>query len=368
MSSREPVYWNQLNIPRSELCIHKHVSDMLIRLQNNLPNFLFYGPSNNGTIQLIRSFAMHLSDSKQFCVRNVCHTLNDTKETKFTVRQSSQHIEFDFKHVQMSYNENNVAFRIECLLNVLNERIRPSNNAIIVVFQNLHSLSVLEQQKLRVVIEKYSSSFRFFGTCIHKFSITPPIQSRFTHLRIPRPTDEEMLALANEILQKVDTKQIVDRKEVVEQLIRKCNGNVDRFMCGLQSLSLNSSLNDQNSFEENTRNSIRRKYMNLKRHIDLCIANKPNFEGQTNAMIRLSTYAENLETIRTLIVMCLAPNAARKERFSYLTAQEVVSLLQQHFAHRSSAKTCAETLKILEHVRHPVIAVENFVMEIILNH
>lgn len=373
MTTREPVYWNQLVIPLEHLHIHPQCTQYLQHMRSCLPNVLFYGDFCNGVLQIIRSFAQTLLEEKKvFKIVKIKHNIGKTlnkfsankKKSKdnlqcLTTRQSSQHIEFDMKHITMSRESLGIVNCVDDLLTMLRNRVYISSHPIIVVFLHIDALKAQEQQKLRVVIEKYDAHFRFFAHCQQKSKLIPPIRSRFTHQRIPKPQKSNMLQLANFLTSgRLNTDQL-------NRVYTQSGKHVNKFISGLQ-LMFHDEFQLQVNFDRKVNHEIGKNFRRLKSYIVEELLPVPNFQDQKSAIVKLSPYLQKLEGLRKHIQFILPQNKSDKNRFNYLSAQQLVQLLHGHLPQQSNLILTIRTLERLESTHYPVLVIEQFIFEMIL--
>jgi replication factor C subunit 3/5 len=165
--------------------------------KNEIPHIIIHGPSGSGKKSRIYAFLNEYYDSVIFNIKlqEYSFKLSSNKYCEFNYLKSIFHYEVDLS--SYSYNDHDIISNfikyISKSKNILN------NNFKIVIFRNSQSLSILAQNSLRRIIEKYAENIRFIFITNVLNNITKPIKSRCVIIKNNAPTEQNTEQIIKEL-------------------------------------------------------------------------------------------------------------------------------------------------------------------------
>jgi replication factor C subunit 3/5 len=181
---------------KDDVFFHQQIYELLNNMSNDesIPHIIFHGMPGSGKKTMIQIFLEMLFDSSVHDIYEVLYkvTGSSNKTNLEPIKKSNYHIIIEPK------NTNYDRYLIH---NVIKEYAkRPGFNAYktkrnfkIVQINNLDNLPYYAQTSLRRTMENYSSSCRFIMWCNKLSNVIRPIQSRCICIRLPRPSEKQML-------------------------------------------------------------------------------------------------------------------------------------------------------------------------------
>jgi replication factor C subunit 3/5 len=217
-----------------EIFFHEKIIELIhvMSKDDSIPNIIFYGPNGSGKKTMIKLFLQMLFDS----------TINKTKEVNYKVtgsgnkttiekiKQSTYHIEIDPK------SNNSDRYLIHDVIKEYAKRkslnvfktYRPFK---VVVINNIDNMSYYAQASLRRTMERYNDKCRFVMWCTSLSKVTKPLQSRCICLRIPSPSDLELM----NYLVKISAKEKIYLDiDTYGDILRRSNGNINNALWELE--------------------------------------------------------------------------------------------------------------------------------------
>ncbi len=182
-----------------ELTHHSQVTQILRKISStsDFPNLMFYGPPGAGKHTRIRCFLNELFDER------VHDRKIENREYKITSKYVPVRISRSIYHVEITPSNYGVYDRV-----VIQEIIKeiaetPSITSFtkakikvkVVVIDQADHLTILAQNALRRTMEKYSRTCRIILCCENYSKIISPLRSRTLPVRVPAPTQEELLKI-----------------------------------------------------------------------------------------------------------------------------------------------------------------------------
>jgi len=179
-----------------DVFFHKEIYDMLRQMakDDSIPHIIFHGMPGTGKKTMINIFLELLFDSS---VRNTYEvtykvTGSSNKTNNETIKKSDYHIVIQPK------NTNYDRYLIHNVVKDYAKRVgfqayKSKRSFKIIQIDNLDNFTYYAQTSLRRTIENYSDKCRFVMWCNSLSNVIRPIQSRCTCIRLPCPTESQML-------------------------------------------------------------------------------------------------------------------------------------------------------------------------------
>ena len=189
---------------------------------NTLPNLLIHGPSGCGKKTLIR---LLLQEIYGIDVNNI------RKETYSIIGYGNTNIDIEIEqsNYHLIIEPNNSGFDKYLIQEIVNEYakrklINITNNIKykIVLINNVDNLSYYAQTSLRCTMERYYQTCKFILCGYQVSKIIEPLKSRCLIVRIPRPSNIDILELLAKIALKEKFKPSF---KTLNKIIRKCENN-----------------------------------------------------------------------------------------------------------------------------------------------
>lgn len=177
-----------------DLTFHKDIVERLFLMSqdNSIPHIVLYGPNGSGKRTIARLLLEKIYDKEVNNLDDVVYSVmgsgNNTNDV--TIKQSLYHIVIE---------PNNDNFDKYLIQNVVKEYAKRINLCKIekpfkvVLINNVDNLPYYAQMSLRRTMEKNSSTCRFLMICNSLSKLIDPLRSRCVCMRIPSPTDKELI-------------------------------------------------------------------------------------------------------------------------------------------------------------------------------
>jgi len=211
ITSQQKLINNILNSFNSHNNIYNNIQDIINKPHNefikiiddlerciwkysNFQHLIVYGSINLNKEQFVNLLLENIYGKNNIILKDVEYTINGygNTKTKVNIKQSKYHIViepnsngFDKYLIQEIIQD----YAKTELLNILKYK----KLFKIVIINKLDNLSYYAQASLRRTMEKYSDSCKFIFICDQLSKITEPIRSRCIMIRIPLPTNEQIL-------------------------------------------------------------------------------------------------------------------------------------------------------------------------------
>jgi replication factor C subunit 3/5 len=197
-----------------DMFFHENILRQLeiIAKKDNLPHMLFYGPKESGKKVLIQRFLETIFDKS---VQNL-HTSEFQVVSTGTSSKTIVQLNQSNHHIIIEPNNNN--FDKHIIHDVVKAYARTIPLSVftskkkfkVVLINNADKLSLHAQTALRRTMELYSNTCKFILWCNKISSIIEPIKSRCNPIRVPSPTDGELLSRLIDITKKENMKVTLD--------------------------------------------------------------------------------------------------------------------------------------------------------------
>lgn len=179
-----------------DVFFHKDTYDMLRKMakDDSIPHIIFHGMPGVGKKTMINIFLELLFDSSVHNTYEVTYkvTGSSNKTNNETIKKSDYHIVIQPK------NTNYDRYLIHNVVKDYAKRVgfkayKSKRSFKIIQIDNLDNFTYYAQTSLRRTIENYSDKCRFIMWCNSLSNVIRPIQSRCTCIRLPCPTESQML-------------------------------------------------------------------------------------------------------------------------------------------------------------------------------
>lgn len=226
-----------------KLTLHPHVTARLKKMvaAGNFPHLMFYGPSGGGKATRIAALLREIygPGAEKIKVAYKSFQVAVGKSSKKTIEintiASNHHIQVTPSDVGRN-DTHVVQYVIKEIAQTHN--VSASSRAFkVVVVNEADRLSKGAQDALRRTMEKYTSSCRLILCCESACGITGPLRSRVLALRIPLPTEPEIVG----VLEHVSHKENLNLpKPLAERIAGQCNRNLRRAILQLEACRVDS--------------------------------------------------------------------------------------------------------------------------------
>ena len=186
---------------------HKEIYNKLFNNNNNisekfknLPNLLFYGPSNSGKKTLINLLIKKIFNLDKLILKQTIYNIYGYGNNKIEVslKHSNHHIVIE------PFGTGFDKYLIQEVIKhyVKNKYIDLNGKKIykIIFINNVDKLSYYAQTSLRCSMEKYSNYCKFILCSYNILKMINPIKSRCMFIKIPRPNISELNLFINFII------------------------------------------------------------------------------------------------------------------------------------------------------------------------
>jgi DNA polymerase III delta prime subunit len=203
---------------------HKYCKDCIVRdiLQLHGLNMIIYGPPGGSKRFYVDEYirkTININFEDWSC--NVYHINAEKKvEINLFIRQSRLHIECYLDEFG-NYHKYFVKHIIKPIVSNLTITTDGHVCSKLIVIYNIHYLSNSNQQELRKLVEKYTSTASFIFVTDKLSSVINQLTSSLVLYRISRPTTKELKSFIKDILLKEET--VISVKNINQQIEKNEN-------------------------------------------------------------------------------------------------------------------------------------------------
>lgn len=229
-------------------CFHIDIMEYLYKLSkdDSFPNLLFYGGDGSGKTTLINMLLYYLFGNSIYELTTQTYKINsnNTMSTDISIKQSLHHL------IINPYNNNSDKYIIQDIVHsyVTQHPLNLSQNNKkfkVIVINSTEKLSYSAQMSLRRTMEKYTHVCRFIFSCNSTSKILEPLQSRCVAVRVPNPTNSEIIRSLLQI--NCSENQTIDSHNLAN-IINKSENNIKKSILLLELYYLGIPL--LNSYDE----------------------------------------------------------------------------------------------------------------------
>lgn len=186
----------------------------------NSPNLLFYGPPGSGKYTYVLAYLREIFGDKIDYARTqeeMAISGGTKAKVAFTTKNSNYHYELNPSDYGV-YDKDIISSFLREKSNVKN---LASDLPSFVVIYDADKLTQQAQNSLRFLIERQIDSVRFIFICHNISSIIHPLISRFSCVRVPAPSEDE---IKNVLIRVKDKYKLEDfSKNAMTRIINYCN-------------------------------------------------------------------------------------------------------------------------------------------------
>jgi replication factor C subunit 3/5 len=195
-----------------------------INNDSNFQHLIIYGPVGSGKIQLVNTLLEHIFGKNSIELKDVEYNISSysNTKTKIMIKQSKNHIiiepntnGFDKYLIQEIIQY----YAKSKLLNI----IKDNKLYKVVIINKIDNLSYYAQASLRRTMEKYSDTCKFILISDQLTKIIEPIRSRCLLVRVPLPSDFDIM----EILMHVSHKENIEmNSDVLFSILKESDNKI----------------------------------------------------------------------------------------------------------------------------------------------
>jgi len=225
----------------ADLTFHQDIVQKIQQMgkDDEIPHLILYGADGSGKKTIARLFLESIFDKDVNNTVNKIYTINGSgnKTTNIAIKQSPYHIVIE---------PNNNNFDRYLIQNIVKEYakwipvgvFRINKSFKVVLINNVDNLSYYAQMSLRRTMEKYSKTCRFLMVCNAISKLIDPLKSRCICIRIPSPTEEEIIGTIMQV--SYHEKNKMSLKNLCE-IMKYSNGSIKQVLLALECVSNNIS-------------------------------------------------------------------------------------------------------------------------------
>jgi replication factor C subunit 3/5 len=227
---------------------HKEIYELLKNMSKDedIPHIIFHGVSGTGKKTMINIFLEMLFDSSVWNRYNVNYKVSGSsnKVNNELIEKSDYHIIIKPK------NTNYDRYLIHNVVQDYAKRTgfnayKTNRKFKIIQIDKLDNFTYYAQTSLRRTIENYSNKCRFIMWCNSLSNVIRPIQSRCICIKLPAPTESELL---NYICHISSLEQKPIKLETVYRIIKNSDNNIKKVLWSLESHWL--GINDETDYDK----------------------------------------------------------------------------------------------------------------------
>ena len=229
---------------KNDVFFHKNIVDMLdvISKDDAIPHIIFYGPNGSGKKTLINIFLKMIYGENVNNTKNINYKIVSNSKTKIEkIKQSNYHIVINPKGTNYDRHLIYNIVKEYTTCKSLNAIFENNKQFKIVLINNLDNLSFCAQTALRRTMEKNNDKCRFLMWCSSLSKVIEPLQSRCICIRIPCPSDNELM----QYIFKISIMENICHLTIAKycEILKKANGNIKSALWELEFEKYNYVLN-----------------------------------------------------------------------------------------------------------------------------
>eukprot|EP00792_Barthelona_sp_PAP020_P003765 TRINITY_DN1631_c0_g1_i1.p1 TRINITY_DN1631_c0_g1~~TRINITY_DN1631_c0_g1_i1.p1 ORF type:complete len:356 (+),score=88.69 TRINITY_DN1631_c0_g1_i1:41-1108(+) len=215
--------------------------------RNDFPHLLFYGPSGVGKKTRILAFLREIfgNSVNKVKIENRSFPISSTSKTTFNISILTSPI-----HIELNPSDVGIRDRVVVqelvksfskVKTVFGEKQDGSSNEFkVLILNEVDKMSKLSQQALRRTMEIAQVNCRFILITDNFSSVLEPLRSRCLCIRVPGPSDNEMI----KVLQNVAIKeQLTLNNTLRTKIVQQSRGNMRKALLLLELAAFTNSAN-----------------------------------------------------------------------------------------------------------------------------
>lgn len=311
----------------------------ILSKKDNMPHTLFYGKSESGRRTLITRFLEMIFDKS---VNNLSTaefpvvSTGTSSKTIVQLKQSNYHIILE--PTGTNFDKHIISYVVKAYVRSAPLSVFKSNKTFkVVLINNADKLTNHAQTALRRTMEIYSNTCKFILWCTKYSSIIEPIRSRCLPIRVPVPTDGDIIGKMITIANRENIKLTLNE---CSKIIKHANGRIKEALWKLQLIKIEP---DEKKLNRNTiYDDVINKIINL--------LNKPNIK--------------NLDVLKTIMYEIIITNLQP----TYIVTTVTDKLLQQSGLTEEQIYNIISITADYDHrillCRRPIIQIEAYIINI----
>jgi replication factor C subunit 3/5 len=207
---------------------------------DNFQHLIVYGLNGCGKEFLVNKLVENIYGIKGSKTQEVEYIINGygNTKTKVMIKQSNNHIIIE---------PNNNGFDKYLIQEIIQEYAKTEilnicynmNKFKIVIIDKIDNLNYYAQTSLRRTMEKYSKTCKFIFISNQLSKIIEPLKSRCLCIRVPLPTDAEIINVILKISAKENIKLTYND---IQNIIQNCNSNINKAIWQLEYKKLSCDI------------------------------------------------------------------------------------------------------------------------------
>jgi replication factor C subunit 3/5 len=209
---------------------------------DNFQHLIVYGLNGSGKEFLVNKLVESIYGIKGSKTQEIEYIINGygNTKTKVMIKQSNNHIIIE---------PNNNGFDKYLIQEIIQEYAKTEilnicynmNKFKIVIIDKIDNLNYYAQTSLRRTMEKYSKTCKFIFISNQLSKIIEPLKSRCLCIRVPLPTDAEIINVILKISAKENIKLTYND---IQNIIKNCDSNINKAIWHLEYKKMGSDISD----------------------------------------------------------------------------------------------------------------------------
>lgn len=221
----------------NDIYFHKKIIELLKNMSrdDSIPNIMFHGSTGSGKKTIINLFLEMLFDKSVHNTKEIKYTVSgsNNKQNIEIINQSNYHIVIEPKNT--NYDRYIIRDIVKEYAKQHSLNVFKTKRAFrIILINNVDNLSYYAQVSLRRTMERYHENCRFIMCCNSLSKVITPLRSRCICLRIPCPTDNELLYYLLDISIKENMNNVSFDKLI--KIIKNSKGDITKALFELEYL------------------------------------------------------------------------------------------------------------------------------------
>ena len=223
-----------------EFVFHNEIVERLSRYKDDkISNTIFFGVNNSGKKTIVNAFLNHIFHTDVMKQTSVHSTDIKISNNTVKVEYLSSPYHFEINLYEFGYYDRNIITDfIQDILSYKNINVGVMK---IIVINHFDKISKGAQLSLRRIIEKTCDNGRFILICENISSVDNAILSRFSLVRVPKPSKSD---ISKYIISKLSNYSIDYDSKLVDDLIISCNNDIYKVNLQLEYIIKHGDINE----------------------------------------------------------------------------------------------------------------------------